>query len=841
MTKTTAEKIAKVLPDTLKNATGYLKSNFDKSGQETLTNATGTVSILVKLFAQDAIDDYFEKLTKEKLKDFGSATYLKASLIQVGKSLEALNEEEIQIENAESLVALLIDTLEVDEETFTEDKILTLFTPQYHPIVIFVKEQMEKILSQLNIHSVTIKSFTKNFNENIESTIIETFGSEDYEKHKEEVEEFIFEKNECKFLWDTYELHKIGFSESESLKYMDTFAFWKPLSRIHSKKEDHEMEKNFPDSFSIKDLRTARQKLEDGYIFNQEIENDLVKVEELIEEYFSQNNDSFIESILFIVADFGRGKSTFLRHYASNLAKAYLAKKEGYIPVYFNLREYEQFKTNHSLGVLNNYLRKRYKIAIDSEESKKKKYFFLVDSLDESGELTKPKMDDVISSIKSIQNLDDIKCRNNKIIITSRPFSDGLIDIIKANKPYIQNENDKRTIFLYGFKKEQFNLWLDDTLKDNKSYRILKKSYPNIYEKLLESKTLSKTELRRPIFAYMIYWLIEHSIDIFNIGKIGIYLSFVNLLTKEAKYIGDKSHNINHMEEIRYRNILHSISALWMYERQQGKQGILKKADICRVLDGENRRESDREILERYKKDKVTELQFLSHSYFGEEDNNLHFQHQSFAEILLAEYYLKVFIKYALDKKSDIDTARSKLVLGEPTEQTVEFFKELIRLLKETTTKEVTPEVIEKRKLLYPLLASLAMEKHNTLFSDDIYSLWFRNFDIHSSSQVKDVFVEKWAIGEKEIEKIMDLAIKIIDSKTTLMMAKTKSRTALFNEELTIIQNAKVSDFPPDMDKWLALVIGNLLHDDVPEERRLFNGKLGNPEHLFEMICNWIQ
>ena len=146
-----------------------------------------------------------------------------------------------------------------------------------------------------------------------------------------------------------------------------------------------------------------------------------------------------------------------------------------------------------------------------------------------------------------------------------------------------------------------------------------------------------------------------------------------------------------------------------MYERQQGKQGILKKADICRVLDGENKSETDREILERYQKEGVTEIQFLSHSYFGEEDNNLHFQHQSFAEILLAEYYLKVFIKYALDKKNEVNIARNKLVLGEPTEQTILFFKELIKLLKETVSRDATPTIIEKRKLLYPLFASLAV------------------------------------------------------------------------------------------------------------------------------------
>ena len=128
-----------------------------------------------------------------------------------------------------------------------------------------------------------------------------------------------------------------------------------------------------------------------------------------------------------------------------------------------------------------------------------------------------------------------------------------------------------------------------------------------------------------------------------------------------------------------------------MSERQQG---VLKKADICRVLEEKKTNESEREILERYKKEGVTEIEFLSHSYFGEENNELHFQHQSFAEILLAEYYLKVFIKYAIDKKPNIDEARSKLILGEPTAQTIEFFKELLMLLKGSVSTEST----EKRK-----------------------------------------------------------------------------------------------------------------------------------------------
>jgi len=361
-----------------------------------------------------------------------------------------------------------------------------------------------------------------------------------------------------------------------------------------------------------------------------------------------------------------------------------------------------------------------------------------------------------------------------------------------------------------------------------------------MYQELLEQKTLSRTELRRPIFAYMIYQLILNKIDFLAIGKIGVYLSFINLLTKEAKHIDDRNHTVNHKDEIYYRNILHSISALWMYERQQGKQGILKKADICRVLDGAKTQESDKEILTRYKEEGVTEIEFLSHSYFGEEDNNLHFQHQSFAEILLAEYYLKVFIKYAIDKQPNVEMARSRLILGEPTEQTVEFFKELLHLLKDTVSDEPTDEVLEKRKLLYPLMATLASDRHNRLYCERIDSKWFEDVEIdNGSSTIHPDLLKNWAIKPKELEQIIELAREIIDSKTMLLLAKTESRTALFDKELTVFQNAQVSDSPTDMDKWLALVVGNLLHDDKPEERDFFNGRLESPENLFEMIRGW--
>jgi len=843
MKKDIAKKIVEVLPDSLKNLAGYLKTNFEKSGQDTLDNATGTIGILIKLFAQSHIDKYFEKISKDKLKDFGSQIYLKAAFFQIQKSLEIITDNTQQITDVKSIVALFDDIFTLTEKSFSTEHILTIFTPQYHPIIQIVKEKFISLLKELNFQDNVIKAFQKHYNENIASTIKESFGEDDYAKHIKDTQKYILNENEAKLLSDIYKLNHIGFKDDEQLSYEETFAEWKPIEKVNTS-DDSFMYADEYDEFLQK-------------------EQELTLAENLVDSYFeSVTSDNTLLNILFAIADFGKGKTIFLRQYASKLAKQYVETGEGYFPIYFNLRNYGSYSSNAALGIIADYLATDYGIKIEEDSFKYKKYIFLIDSLDESGELTKPAIEKVIESIKCIQNIDKEKCRFNRIIITSRPFSDGLEYHLKAHKPYqIKNKEGAEVpqyISIYGFKAEQFNHWLLTSLQNYPKFQELtttgfaeelikniqqKKNAINIHQKLFKDKTLSVEELKRPIFSYMIFQLIINNVDFSHIGKIGIYLSFLNLLTKEAKHINDKHYETNLEDEIIYRNILHAIASLWMYQKEQSQQGVLRKSDICKVLDGKTSSESDREILERYKKEGVTEIQFLSHSYFGEQKDCLHFQHQSFAEILLAEYYLKVFIKYALDKTPNIDEARSKLMLGEPTDQTVSFFKELIRLLKETVSTKITPIVIEKRRLLFPLMASLAHEKHNVLFSDKLYYKWFEpiaNNDIKSSRIYPKPLLEDWAIDEDALERIIALAQEIIDAKTTILSAKSLPANALFNNELTIFHNKSLSDISTDIDKWLSLVLGNLLETKIDtEEKRFFNARLSNPENLFEMIRNY--
>ena len=407
-------------------------------------------------------------------------------------------------------------------------------------------------------------------------------------------------------------------------------------------------------------------------------------------------------------------------------------------------------------------------------------------------------------------------------------------------------------ISIYGFKKQQFNHWLICTLKNYSKLDTIQTSDfakdiienikqgkdADIHQLLLKNDTLSISELRRPIFAYMIFQLIINNIDFSAVGKIGVYLSFLNLLTKDAKHIHDTSYMVNLGQEFAFRNLLHTISSLWMYQRQQGKQGALNKADICRVLDGDDKKESDTIILERYANEGVTEIQFLSHSYFGKNDNILHFQHQSFAEILLAEYYLKIFIKYALDKDSDVEEARAKLVLGEPTMQTIQFFTEMLNLLKETATNINNKQAIEKRKLIFPLMASLATEKNNGLFCNAIYYEWFKNCPcVENEANYPPTLLEDWCINQDKIDKIIGLAREIIESKTNYILAKAETKTALYDNELLVVQH-RLNSFPPDIDRWLALLVGNTLFNNVKKEI-FFNWNIKNYDHLFDLIKNW--
>jgi len=837
MKKKSIQGIVDIIPDVLKNAAGWLKSNFDENGQEILGNASGSVGLVVKFFGKPLIDKYFKNLSKKKLDNFGMQIYLKAAYKQAALSMEKI-EHDIKAEKTPEEVLESFSNLTTKNfEEINSNNILSIFQPIYHPVVHTVKENYIELLESLCAKDTLIKNFTLDFNENIENTIKQEFGL-DYDTHLQKIKSFLLQENEAKLLLDTFQLGRIGFDATENLQYEKTFANWKEVSKFREN--------------DYSDLPSDSDKTE-------ELEKSLRPIETLIHEYFGRNKDN-LGKMLFIIADFGKGKSVFMKHYASVLAKNYTESKEGYFPIYFNLREFKKYNRETQLGVISDFLLEQYGIDIRSEYFISKKYIFLLDSLDESGELTKRSIDQVMSSVQKIEELDKTKFRNNQIIITSRPISEGLEYHLGSHKPYVEKNQENRDIpyfiSLYGFKKEQFNNWLYNTLKSiskptnidsislvSKIFNAIAKSKVfDIYKELIDNRTLSISELRRPIFAYMIYRLIINNIDFLKVGRIGVYLSFLNFLTKDAKHIKDPHYEVNLEEEFKCRNILHATAALWMYESRKGKQGELKKASLCRVIKGEMISANDGEVLKEYRD--VANIEFLSHSYFGEESDTLSFQHQSFAEILLAEYYLKIFIKYSLDKDTKLESARCKLHLGKPTEQTIQFFIELLNLLKETCMQQndyVDDVVLEKRKLLFPLFASIATDKNNTLFSNHIQYKWYEPYCKFETNQTEypQEALKNWCLGTEELEKLVLLASQIINSDKEYILSKAETKTSLFNNELTLLDENNIPVVSNVIDKWLALVVGEHLYTDVlnVDTPKLFNTDYKiNFRYLFDLI-----
>ena len=296
-------------------------------------------------------------------------------------------------------------------------------------------------------------------------------------------------------------------------------------------------------------------------------------------------------------------------------------------------------------------------------------------------------------------------------------------------------------------------------------------------------------------------------------------------------------------EQFEARNILHSVASLWNYRRTFGGQGAIKKADICRALEGDDRNEPDSVIIDRFKGKGVNEIQFLSHSYFGENDNLIHFQHQSFAEILLAEYYLKVFLKFALDEGENTEEARTKLQIGEPTDQTMYFLRELLVLVRQTikTGQEADITVIEKRQLLAPLIASLSTNKFNKhLFSSYFKYNWFGKLDSKmetNSTKLPDNLLYDWPIDEECLNKINALCKDIIEAKSNYFLMGGVFRTSLFKDE-TFVTQTKFEDVAPDIDKWIALLVGNVFMNDI-ENRKFFNSVFSSYAGHFVLIKNW--
>jgi hypothetical protein len=136
-------------------------------------------------------------------------------------------------------------------------------------------------------------------------------------------------------------------------------------------------------------------------------------------------------------------------------------------------------------------------------------------------------------------------------------------------------------------------------------------------------------------------------------------------------------------------------------------------------------------------------------------------------------------------------------------------------------------------------MASLSTNKHNNLFSHSIFYEWYKKFKIQANiPEYPESSIREWFFTQDKIDKIINLARSIVESSPEYIMVKGKSHTSLFNKELFEIQNEKLQRSAVNLDKWLALLVGNILYND--EKKNIyFNSTLNEYEPIFDMIRNW--
>ena len=834
-----------------------LLNSIDLTTHETLikeglpNDAKEILHILFQTFNSDFAQNY-EKEKDRKFENLGFNTYLRSAFQQALDSFEIIKDQISFKLNKESFTKNISDSLSKFNKSLKESDYPLVNQPDNHPAVQFVKKSILQIFNSIGINKDLQDTFIKNFNQNIPIRIIETFGSDDYATHQKDTQDKWIRENEKELLIYMMDLAKLGFADGEELEYQETYGTWQDVRNYGRTDEENEEQYSINNNEQIDEIIKRESKLE--------------LAENLIEQYFeSYINEGYLNNILFIVSDFGKGKTSFLHKVTSKLAEKYLRTHEGLFPIYLNLNEYDRYANSPMLGVLANFLARKFKIDIREDYFKKKNYFFLVDSLDECGELSENNIDRVIRDIKEIQNLDSINRRENRIVIGSRPIDKGLLDQIKKHRPFEMKVKDNKEpkkeettenyLSIYGFKKEQFDnyinfalrkFWSNDNLPQESELtsftktifqKILKGENTNLYSELLNN-VLRGSELKRPIFAYMIFKLIASNSNFINSGKVGVYISFLNQLSRDAKHKDDSNHKVSIKDEFIYRNILHATAILWQYKRNTGEQTSLAKADICRTIEGKDINREDKKVLNEFSD--ISSIHFLSHSYLGEKDNTLHFQHQSFAEILLAEYYLKVILKCAIDENPDFEEASIQLSIGLPTDQTIDFFKGLLLLLKECVLGDPNEKTIcMKRELLIPLLASISLPNHNRrLNSARLKTKWFEKHEeeIFKRNRLTEGIVKDFPITKEILDKVELLCQKIIGSEKTYLLEKPREHNILFANELISMNSIKGKLH--EIDKWIALITGNIIGTDI-EKKIFFNAKL-NGKDLFELIRIWV-
>jgi hypothetical protein len=394
----------------------------------------------------------------------------------------------------------------------------------------------------------------------------------------------------------------------------------------------------------------------------------------ILDRYFAAaepiwSNDANNDPVLYVAADFGVGKTTFLKWFAASLAQRYLVGETDHYPIFMELGRHWK------IDEIEANLKNRHHLAVDKDTP----VIFLLDSIDESGSPDDGHLGAIIDEFAAIRK----RYPHCRIVTTTRPLGgpNGKLagHLRHRNLPFLH---------LAGFGEAEADAYIGKFRSLHGAKRI-----PNelTHGSIRTGYLTDPADAGKPLFLNMLLRLFAQgditgaAEDAEGMSKTELYLLFMNKLSGRLR----RKEEGGDQEKPKYRHIVRRLAAmrqiLELPSMGGGKERIegIVRADIAGKLD-----DADKELFAT-----IDREHYLVLSHFGQRDGHLEFLHKSFREYLLAEYLLEQFVR---------QTDSFRLHVGYATTETLRFFSDLAALLARSLAGE------EKAvDALAPILASI--------------------------------------------------------------------------------------------------------------------------------------
>ena len=403
-------------------------------------------------------------------------------------------------------------------------------------------------------------------------------------------------------------------------------------------------------------------------------DKNITRADKLLEKYFDkklyESKGGYYYPILFLCADFGIGKSCFIKNHVLNLTKRFEKRADGFIPVYFEIKEYDRPER------LIHYLEGNHLLSLNTP-----KLLLFLDGLDSIAPLNTVRIKDTISSL---EDLFEKIPKGSRIIISTRPIL-GETGVITD---HIQQYQNGYYLHLFGFiKPEQINKWFSILGADEYFYRV--NGFDN---NKLQKLGIGEDLFTKPLSLTLLSNLIQNLPDNQKISRIngtGLYLSHLDLLTEQIAKSAKKVTGEMGIAKAEIRNLLQKIAAI---ANLKGKKLDAQQIETCED-------DSIGSIFQSYKNNLLS-----TQTIFKGNESDIEFIHPSFKEFLLAEYLFSVFIKIAaLDENPE---NKIYLCIGEVSEETIIFFHDIVHIaydeLKSSSSQRLLPGFFDAIKKMYP-------------------------------------------------------------------------------------------------------------------------------------------